>query len=143
PALRPPGPPFCDTSYPEPSHPPPRKQEPTTTPGPACRLPPHWGAAAAARHPPPPPAPRHKIPVLEDACQAHLAEWKGKKVSTLGELGCFSFQASKNLNSGEGGAILTNNDELYQQCKSFQNNGRGQPGAGFSYARNGANLRMT
>ena len=42
-----------------------------------------------------------------------------------GELGCFSFQASKNLNSGEGGAIVTNSDDLFEQCKSFQNNGRG------------------
>src|SRR6185369_2227150 len=52
-------------------------------------------------------AKKHKLPVLEDACQAHLAEWRGRKVSTLGDLGCFSFQASKNLNSGEGGALLT------------------------------------
>ena len=48
-------------------------------------------------------AAKHKVPVVEDACQAHLAEWRNKKVSTLGDLGCFSFQASKNLNSGEGG----------------------------------------
>ena len=52
------------------------------------------------------PSPRkHKVPVLEDACQAHLAEWRGRKVGTYGQAGCFSFQASKNLNSGEGGAI--------------------------------------
>ena len=65
-----------------------------------------------------------------------------QKLSTLGDLGCFSFQASKNLNSGEGGAILTN-DELFEQCRSFQNNGRGPATAGFTYVRNGANLRMT
>ena len=86
---------------------------------------------------------KHKIPVLEDACQAHLAEWRHRKVSTLGALGCFSFQASKNLNSGEGGAILTNDDELYRACQSFHNNGRGKSGSGFAYMRNGANLRMT
>jgi dTDP-4-amino-4,6-dideoxygalactose transaminase len=79
---------------------------------------------------------------MEDTCQAHLAEWRGRKLSTLGDVGCFSFQASKNLNCGEGGAILTNNDELYEQCRSFHNNGRGTVG-GFSYVRNGANLRMT
>jgi dTDP-4-amino-4,6-dideoxygalactose transaminase len=88
-------------------------------------------------------ASRHKLPVIEDACQAHLAEWRNEKVSTLGDLGCFSFQASKNLNSGEGGAILTNSDELFNQCKSFHNNGRAAADTGFAYLRNGANLRMT
>src|SRR5262249_28700700 len=68
--------------------------------------------------------------------------WKGRKVSTLGDLGCFSFQVSKNLNSGEGGAILTSDDRLAMECRSFQNNGRASV-AGVDYARNGANLRMT
>ena len=86
---------------------------------------------------------KHHIPVLEDACQAHLAEWRHRKVSTLGALGCFSFQASKNLNSGEGGAILTNDSDLYRVCQSFHNNGRGDTGSGFGYVRNGANLRIT
>src|SRR5882762_2935359 len=86
---------------------------------------------------------KRKLPVLEDACQAHLAEWRNRKVSTLGSLGCFSFQASKNLNAGEGGAILTNDTDLYQTCQSFHNNGRGSNGSGFGYVRNGANLRMT
>ena len=86
---------------------------------------------------------KHHLPVLEDACQAHLAEWRNKKVSTLGALGCFSFQASKNLNSGEGGAVLFNDEELFKRCYAFHNNGRGDTGAGFGYVRNGANLRMT
>lgn len=86
---------------------------------------------------------KHNLPVLEDACQAHLAEWRGRKVSTLGALGCFSFQASKNLNAGEGGAILTNDTDLYRACQSFHNNGRGNTGSGFGYVRNGANLRIT
>ena len=58
---------------------------------------------------------KHKLPVVEDACQAHLAEWRGRKVGTWGALGCFSFQASKNLNSGEGGAILTNDEDLLRE----------------------------
>lgn len=85
----------------------------------------------------------HNIPVVEDACQAHLAEWRGKKVSTLGAAGCFSFQASKNLNSGEGGAILSNDDELMERARSFHNNGRGKADYTFSYVRNGSNHRIT
>ena len=62
--------------------------------------------------------------MLEDACQAHLAEWRGKKVGTYGAMGCFSFQASKNLNSGEGGAVVCNDTALLERCYAFHNNGR-------------------
>ncbi len=120
-----------------------RKIEAAITERTACIMPVHLGGSAADMDAILAIAAKHKMPVVEDACQAHLAEWRAKKVSTLGDLGCFSFQASKNLNSGEGGAILTNSDELYEQCKSFQNNGRAAANAGFAYVRNGANLRMT
>lgn len=88
---------------------------------------------------------RRGVPVIEDACQAHLAEWRGRRVGTHGRAGCFSFQASKNLNAGEGGAILTDDPELLEACYEFHNNSRGQRqrGADFSYQRSGANLRMT
>ena len=107
-----------------------------------CILPVHIGGSAADMDAILAVAARHKLPVVEDACQAALGEWKGRKLSTLGDLGCFSFQASKNLNSGEGGAILTSDDRLAGECRSFQNNGRASV-AGVDYARNGANLRMT
>ena len=88
-------------------------------------------------------AKKHKLRVVEDACQAHTGEWRGHRVSTLGDLGCFSFQATKNLNSGEGGAILTSDPSLHEFAKSFQDQGRGPAGAAFAYARQGSNLRMT
>ncbi len=88
-------------------------------------------------------AKKHNLPVLEDACQAHLAEWRGQKVGTLGALGCFSFQGSKHLNSGEGGAIMTNDNKLAEISRSFQNQGRAEPNTGFQYARNGDNRRLT
>jgi dTDP-4-amino-4,6-dideoxygalactose transaminase len=85
------------------------------------------------------------IPVIEDACQAHMAEWKNRKVGTLGAAGCFSFQASKNLNSGEGGAVLTDDESLYERAYAFHNNGSGLKaiGTNFAYASTGHNLRLT
>jgi perosamine synthetase len=90
-------------------------------------------------------AARHKLPVIEDACQAHLAEWRGRKVGTLGQAGCFSFQASKNLCSGEGGAIFTNDDQFAETCYNFHNQGRARQVSGynFTYAgTRGSNLRL-
>jgi perosamine synthetase len=84
---------------------------------------------------------KHNIPVIEDACQSHLAEWRGKMVGTWGLAGCFSFQASKNLNSGEGGAILTNDAQFANFCEGFQDQGRPKKGGG-DFAR-GGNFRMT
>ncbi len=108
----------------------------------ACILPVHIGGSAADLDGILAVAARHKLPVVEDACQAVMGEWKGRKLSTLGDLGCFSFQVTKNLSSGEGGAILTNDDRLALECRSFQNNGRANVD-GHNYSRNGANLRMT
>jgi dTDP-4-amino-4,6-dideoxygalactose transaminase len=89
---------------------------------------------------------RRKVPVLEDACQAHLGEWRGRKLGTLGAAGCFSFQASKNLNSGEGGAILTSDDDLAGRCWAFHDNARARRNAGYGTpppGGRGANLRLT
>ncbi len=89
-------------------------------------------------------AAKHKIPLIEDACQAHLSEWKGRKVGTYGDAGCFSFQASKNLTSGEGGAILFKDEDARERAYAFHNNGSGLKfiGANFGYSSSGANMRM-
>jgi dTDP-4-amino-4,6-dideoxygalactose transaminase len=114
-----------------------RKIEAAITPRTRCLLPVHMAGAAADLDTILAVAKKRNLPVIEDACQAHLGEWRGKKLSTLGDLGCFSFQASKNLNSGEGGALLTNRPDLYSRAWSFHNNGNGTP------RMNGCNLRMT
>ena len=86
-----------------------------------------------------------KIPVIEDACQAHLAEWRGQKVGTFGLAGAFSFQASKNLNSGEGGAIITNDEQFAQTCYNFHNQGQGGRVTGFNpgSGTRGTNVRLS
>ncbi len=67
---------------------------------------------------------QHNLAVIEDAAQAHGAAWRGRRVGALGDLGTFSFQASKNLNAGEGGAIVTNDEALYGRLWSLHNVGR-------------------
>jgi perosamine synthetase len=88
---------------------------------------------------------KHNIPVLEDACQAHLAEWKGKSVGTWGLAGGFSFQQSKNLNSGEGGAIITNDDSFSQKCYNFHHQGQSEDSASLEPGKGtrGTNVRIT
>jgi dTDP-4-amino-4,6-dideoxygalactose transaminase len=85
----------------------------------------------------------HKLAVVEDACQAWLGEYKGRKCGTLGDLGCFSFQESKHLPSGEGGAVTGNSDDLLDRCQSFHNCGRSFGGfKGGGYFTRGGNYRM-
>ena len=87
---------------------------------------------------------QHRLRVVEDACQAWLAEYKGRKCGTLGDLGCFSFQESKNLPSGEGGAITGNSDELLDRCNAFHSCGRASGGfKGSGCFTRGGNYRMT
>jgi perosamine synthetase len=71
---------------------------------------------------------KHKLKVIEDACQAHLTEYQGKKLGTIGDLGCFSFQASKNIACGEGGAVIGNDEELMDKCYTVQNHGTSRKG---------------
>lgn len=121
------------------------KIEAAITPRTALLMPVHLGGSAADLDAILSAAAKHNLPVLEDAAQAHLAEWKGRKVGTYGRMGCFSFQASKNLNSGEGGAIISNDEPLIEQCYAFHNNSRGRTttGADFRYQSRGLNLRLT
>ncbi len=69
-------------------------------------------------------AKKHSLRVVEDACEAHLAEWKSKKAGSLGDLGCFSLQNGKQLTCGEGGAIIGNDERIMDLCLSFHDFGR-------------------
>ena len=69
-------------------------------------------------------AEKHGILVVEDCCQAHLAEYRGRRVGTFGIAGAFSFFCAKNLGAfGEGGTVITNDEELYRQLDQRHNHG--------------------
>lgn len=73
---------------------------------------------------------KHDLFLIEDCAHAHGTEWKGKKIGARGNMGCFSFQESKSLTSGEGGIVLTNEQDLVEKAGLIHNIGRvvGRPG---------------
>ncbi len=68
---------------------------------------------------------KHDLVVVEDACQAHGAEYKGRRAGSLSDAGCFSFYPGKNLGAyGEAGAVVTNNQELAENMRMFRDHGQ-------------------
>ena len=86
---------------------------------------------------------RYNLRVIEDAAHAHGAEYKGQKLGSIGDAGSFSFQSSKNLTSGEGGMVITNDDALYQTMNSLRNVGRLPEGQWYDHFNPGCNYRIT
>ncbi len=80
------------------------------------------------------------ISVIEDACQAHGAEWKGKKAGNLGDIAAFSFYPTKNMTTGEGGMVTTNDCELAEKIRSLINHGQSER---YRHTELGWNFRMT
>jgi dTDP-4-amino-4,6-dideoxygalactose transaminase len=66
---------------------------------------------------------KHKLKVIEDACHGPLSEYKGGKLGTIGDVGCFSFFSNKNISTGEGGMIVMNNDAYYNRAKLLRSHG--------------------
>lgn len=85
-------------------------------------------------------ADKHGIKVIEDACQAVGAEYKGKIAGNLGDLGCFSLYATKNIMCGEGGVITTNDESYLTAIKQFRQHGMS---AQYDYVDIGYNYRLT
>ena len=88
-------------------------------------------------------AKRHNLRVIEDACHGHGAEYKNRKLGSIGDAGCFSFQSSKNLTSGEGGMVITNDEKLYDMMNSLRNVGRVKGGQWYEHHNLGCNYRLT
>jgi len=83
------------------------------------------------------------LKIIEDACHAHGGEYKGIKLGSIGDAGCFSFQSSKNLTSGEGGMVITNNDMIAGLVDSLRNVGRVKGGQWYEHHNLGCNYRLT
>ena len=86
---------------------------------------------------------KHKLIIIEDAAQAHGAEWDGKKVGALHKGGIFSFQSSKNMSAGEGGAIVSNDEDFMDTCFAYYNCGRPRDGDWYEHRIIGGNHRMS
>jgi len=86
---------------------------------------------------------RHDLMVLEDCAHAHGAAYKGRRVGSLGHMAMFSFQGSKNLNSGEGGIVVTSDDELAARLWSLHNCGRRPGRAWYEHFVLGGNNRLS
>lgn len=125
----------------------PKKTEAMITPNTKVLLPVHIGGApakldgfldVAARH--------GNLPVVEDACQAHFGKWGDKFLGTVGTLGCFSMQVTKNLSCGDGGAILTQDDAISDRLYKIHSNGRATSTASTTFQYDplhAGNYRMT
>ena len=68
-------------------------------------------------------AQKYNLRVIEDACHGPLSEYKGKKLGTIGDMGCFSFFSNKNISTGEGGMVVTNNAELAEKVRLYRSHG--------------------
>ena len=85
----------------------------------------------------------HDLFLIGDAAQAHGAMYHGKQIGSFGNLECFSFYPTKNMTTGEGGIITTNDEDLYHKADSIRNHGREKTKWGYEHGRIGYNYRMT
>ena len=87
-------------------------------------------------------AKKHNLMVIEDCCQSYLSVYKGKLVGTIGDIGCFSMQQSKHMASGDGGILVTNDDDLAERARLFADKGWPRGGTVRNYGFLGVNYRM-
>jgi len=88
-------------------------------------------------------ADKHNLFVVEDSCEGLGSELGGKKIGTFGTMSTFAFYPNKQITTGEGGIILTNDDELADLCQSLRNQGRGKGGGWLAHDRLGYNYRLS
>ncbi|SFQ00459.1 dTDP-4-amino-4,6-dideoxygalactose transaminase [Halolamina pelagica] len=87
-------------------------------------------------------AAEHNLELIEDCAQAHGATYDGQRVGSVGDVACFSFYPTKNMTTGEGGMLTTDDEAVANRAESFVNHGR-PPEGGYEHVRVGHNFRMT
>ncbi|OQA18436.1 MAG: putative pyridoxal phosphate-dependent aminotransferase EpsN [Chloroflexi bacterium ADurb.Bin360] len=85
---------------------------------------------------------RHHLRIIDDSCEALGAEYKGRKLGQFGDAAAFAFYPNKQITVGEGGMIVTNDDEIAALCRSMRNQGRPEMGAWLEHVRLGYNYRL-
>jgi dTDP-4-amino-4,6-dideoxygalactose transaminase len=85
---------------------------------------------------------RHELTIIEDACEAIGSEYKGRKAGTLSNAAVFAFYPNKQITTGEGGMIVTNNEKWANLCRSLRNQGRDIFNAWLNHTRLGYNYRL-
>jgi dTDP-4-amino-4,6-dideoxygalactose transaminase len=88
-------------------------------------------------------AAQYKLAIIEDACHSWGSKWRNKGTGALGNCGAFSFQVSKNITSGEGGILLSDDEDLAERARSYSNCGRIKGREWYEHFLLGSNLRMT
>jgi perosamine synthetase len=86
---------------------------------------------------------RHQLRVIEDSCEALGAKYRGRPAGALGDAGVFGFYPNKQMTTGEGGMVVTDDDNLANLCRSIRNQGRGTTGAWLAHQRLGYNFRLS
>jgi len=86
---------------------------------------------------------KHGLKVIDDSCEALGAEYKGRKLGQFGDAAAFAFYPNKQMTTGEGGIIVTDDPEIARLCRSMRNQGRGEMGSWLEHERLGYNYRMT
>lgn len=84
----------------------------------------------------------HTLRVIDDSCEALGAEYRGRKIGSFGDAAAFAFYPNKQMTVGEGGMIVTDDDEIARLCRSMRNQGRPEMGAWLEHERLGYNYRM-
>ena len=85
---------------------------------------------------------KYNLKLIEDSAEALGSEYKGERAGSLGEVGVFAFYPNKQISTGEGGIIVTDNEELAKLARSMRNQGRGEGGGWLDHERLGYNFRM-
>ena len=88
-------------------------------------------------------AEKHDLKVIDDSCEALGAEYKGRKIGQFGDAAAFAFYPNKQMTTGEGGILVTDDDDVARLCRSMRNQGRSEMGAWLEHVRLGYNYRMT